>query len=62
MIPHFRYNRTYDVPLNHEQCRQYISDIVELKRGNLSLVEKVRHAAARARTLLLPARVIPLTV
>lgn len=50
MIPHFRYNRTYDVPLNHEQCRQYVSDIVELKRDNLSLVEKVRRAAARART------------
>lgn len=42
MIPHFRYNRTYDVPLNHEQCRQYVSDIVVLKRDNLSLVEKVR--------------------
>ena len=56
MIPHFRYNRTYDVPLNHEQCRQYISDIVELKRGNLSLVEKVRSAAARARTCVVASK------
>ena len=51
MIPHFRYNRTFDIPLNHDQCRQYVSDIVELKRDKLSLVEKVRRAAARACTL-----------
>jgi len=47
MIPHFSFNRRYDCALDNERLREYITAIVDLKRGDLTLVEKAR-AAQRA--------------
>lgn len=43
MIPHFQFGRisAYSYPLDHDRLRQYITDIVQLKRDSLSLVQKV---------------------
>ncbi len=51
MIPHFSFNRRYDCALDNERLREYITAIVDLKRGDLTLVEKARAAprAAAAR-------------